>query len=155
MIRKSLPVARSVGELFGQVKDRRCYSGWQAYQGALRSSSMRFPLGGTFHPADFALLGAVIMASLGFAEGVRLAHNLGGWQVICRSLVLSVPFLCGPVGFAIWKHGLKAAPSSWTGFGYASIVSMFIAFFAWYRGLAAGGVARISQIQLLQPFLAL
>lgn len=111
--------------------------------------------GGSFQPADFALLGAVVFASLGYAEGARLARDLGGWQVICWALVLSVPFLCGPVGFLIWKHGFKAAPSSWLGFGYVSVVSMFLAFFAWYRGLAVGGVARISQIQLLQPFLTL
>jgi drug/metabolite transporter (DMT)-like permease len=36
-----------------------------------------------------------------------------------------------------------------------AVVSQFLGFFAWYRGLALGGVARVSQIQLLQPFLTL
>jgi drug/metabolite transporter (DMT)-like permease len=66
-----------------------------------------------------------------------------------------VPFLIGPVCFKIWQHGLVAKPSAWFGFAYVSIVSMFLAFFAWYRGLAIGGVSRVSQLQLLQPFLTL
>jgi len=111
--------------------------------------------GGSFHLADFALLGAVILAALGYAEGARLARDLGGWQVICWALVVSVPFLIGPVGFKIWQYGLSAQPSAWFGFAYVSIVSMLLAFFAWYRGLAMGGVARVSQLQLLQPFLTL
>jgi drug/metabolite transporter (DMT)-like permease len=41
------------------------------------------------------------------------------------------------------------------GFGYVSLFSMWLGFFAWYRGLALGGVLRVSQVQLLQPFLAL
>jgi drug/metabolite transporter (DMT)-like permease len=111
--------------------------------------------GGSFHLADFALLGAVILAALGYAEGARLARDLGGWQVICWALLLSVPFLIGPVCFEIWQHGLFANASAWFGFAYVSIISMFLAFFAWYRGLAIGGVARVSQLQLLQPFLTL
>ena len=43
--------------------------------------------------------------------------------------------------------------SAWLGFGYVSVVSQFLGFFAWYHGLALGGVARVSQLQLLQPFL--
>ena len=111
--------------------------------------------GGSFQLADLALLGAVILAALGYAEGARLARELGGWQVICWALLLSVPFLSGPVGFAIWQHGLAASLSSWVGFTYVSLISMFLAFFAWYHGLAVGGVARVSQLQLLQPFLTL
>ena len=32
-------------------------------------------------------------------------------------------------------------------------MSMLLGFFAWYRGLALGGVAKVSQVQLLQPLL--
>jgi drug/metabolite transporter (DMT)-like permease len=38
---------------------------------------------------------------------------------------------------------------------YVSVFSMFIGFLFWYAGLAKGGVARVGQIQLLQPFLTL
>jgi len=111
--------------------------------------------GGRFQPADLALLGAVVLAALGYAEGGRLARELGGWQVICWALVLAAPLLAVPVAFRIWQHGLAATPSAWGGFAYVSVVSMFLGFFAWFHGLAVGGVARVGQLQLLQPFFTL
>ena len=108
--------------------------------------------GGSLHPADIALIGAVIAAALGYAEGGRLARTIGGWQVICWALVLAAPVLVLPVLLSIAAHGLHASPQAWLGFAYVSVISMFLAFFAWYRGLAIGGVARVGQIQLLQPF---
>jgi drug/metabolite transporter (DMT)-like permease len=43
---------------------------------------------------------------------------------------------------------------AWLGLGYVSIVSALLGFFAWYRGMALGGIARVSQTQLLQPILS-
>ncbi|MEG4497699.1 EamA family transporter [Microcoleus sp. F10-C6] len=57
--------------------------------------------------------------------------------------------------FVVLKQGLRASPIAWFGFAYVSIFSQFIAFFAWYHGMAIGGVARVGQIQLLQPFLTI
>ena len=111
--------------------------------------------GGDFYYADGVLLGAVLLAALGYAEGARLARDIGGWQVICWALLASVPFVIGPVSYTVWQQGFIAAPSAYLGFAYVSVVSMFLAFFAWYHGLAVGGVARVSQLQLLQPFLTL
>ncbi len=110
---------------------------------------------GSFHAGDLLLFGAVVAGGYGYAEGARLARELGAWQTISWALLLSVPVLIWPV--------LKAAPPSiaavsWTsilGFAYVSVISMYLAFFAWYRGLATGGIARIGQLQLLQPFLTL
>jgi drug/metabolite transporter (DMT)-like permease len=104
---------------------------------------------------DVALLGAAIAAAMGYAEGSRLSQSMGGWQVICWALVLSAPFVVLPVSFAAFRHGLVASPTAWFGFGYVSLMSQLLAFFAWYHGLALGGVARVSQIQLLQPFLTI
>jgi len=112
--------------------------------------------GGGFHPADLALLAAVILAALGYAEGARLTRQMGGgWQVISWALVLGAPFLVLPVGLAINHHGLHAPLASWLAFGYVSVFSAFLGFFAWYRGLSIGGVARVGQVQLLQPFLTM
>lgn len=111
--------------------------------------------GGSLQIADLALLLAVVLAALGYAEGGRLAREMGGWQVICWSLLLAAPFLVWPVAYAAWSHGLYATPLAWLGFAYVSLFSMFLGFFAWYHGLALGGVAKISQLQLLQPFLTL
>ena len=111
--------------------------------------------GGGLHAADLALLAAVAAGAVGYAEGGRLARTLGGWQVICWALLLAAPFVSIPVGLALWQHGANAPPAAWLGFGYVAVISQLLAFFAWYRGLALGGVARVSQIQLLQPFLTL
>ena len=95
------------------------------------------------------------LGAIGYAEGGRLARALGGWQVISWALVLSFPFLVGPVVFAVGKYGLSGPASAWFGLFYVCFVSMYLGFFAWYRALAVGGIARVSQIQLLQPFLTL
>jgi len=108
---------------------------------------------GHFSAPDFALLASVLMAALGYTEGARLAKTLGSWQVICWALLMSVPVLIVPLGIAIYTHGLQATPASWAGLMYVSLISMFLGFFAWYHGLAVGGIARVSQLQLLQPFI--
>ena len=105
--------------------------------------------------ADLLLLAAVLLAALGYAEGGRLARELGGWRVICWALLIAAPFLAIPVSAAVVQHGLSAGPGAWLGFAYVSVVSMFLGFFAWYRGLALGGIARVGQIQLIQPVLTL
>jgi drug/metabolite transporter (DMT)-like permease len=46
-------------------------------------------------------------------------------------------------------------PSCWWAFAYVAVFSMWLGFFAWYRGLALGGAVRVSQVQLVQPFLSL
>jgi drug/metabolite transporter (DMT)-like permease len=111
--------------------------------------------GGSIRLADLALLGAVGAAGLGYAEGAVLARIFGSWQVICWSLLLSAPVLL-PI---VWQHlpaNVSAiSPNAILGFLYVSIFSMFLGFFAWYRGLALGGIARIGQLQLLQPFLTI
>ncbi len=110
---------------------------------------------GHIQPADIALLGAVVAAAFGYAEGGQLARILGGWQVICWALVLAAPILVFPVAIAALQHGLVASPTAWLGFAYVSIISQFLAFFAWYHGMSIAGIARVSQLQLLQPFLTI
>jgi drug/metabolite transporter (DMT)-like permease len=104
---------------------------------------------------DLALFGAVVAAGVGYGEGAILARTFGAWQVICWTLVLSLPVLL-PIA-------INSAPTSfntisfnaWLGFFYLGVFSMFIGFFAWYQGLVWGGIAKVSQIQLLQPFLTI
>lgn len=108
--------------------------------------------GGRIGASDLWLLAAVVLGALGYAEGGALARELGGWQVISWALVLAVP-----VTFPVAGIGLALAPphaptaGAWLGLAYVSVISMFAGFFAWYRGLAVGGVARIAQLQLAQP----
>lgn len=110
---------------------------------------------GTLHPADFALFAAVVAAAMGYAEGGRLSQTMGGVQVISWALLLSMPILLPLTIWLGWHYGVAASPRAWAGFAYVSVFSMFIGFFFWYKGLALGGIARVGQVQLLQPFLTL
>lgn len=105
---------------------------------------------------DFILLLAVGMASLGYAEGGRLSRELGGWRVISWALVFSIP----PLSLILaWLFSVNGAPDAsseaWLSFLYLGAVSMYLGFFPWYRGLALGGVARVGQVQLVQPVFSL
>nr|WP_242489864.1 DMT family transporter [Noviherbaspirillum cavernae] len=111
--------------------------------------------GGELHVADLALFGAVIAAAMGYAEGGRLSQTMGGQQVISWALLLSMPILIPVTAWLGWRYGVSASPQAWLGFAYVSVFSMFIGFFFWYKGLALGGIARVGQVQLLQPFLTL
>lgn len=106
-------------------------------------------------PADALVLIAVLLGALGYAEGGALAREIGGWRVISWALVFAFPFLLPVVVVALLRHPVTPTPGAWLGFGYVSVVSMFLGFMPWYRALALGGVARISQLQLAQPVLTL
>lgn len=105
--------------------------------------------------ADLALVASVVCAAIGYALGGRLAARLGGWQVICWALVVSLPFLgVAALPLAAWPRTPVPA-SAWMGFAYVTLVSQLIGFFAWYHGLATGGIARVSQTQSIQLFATL
>jgi len=104
--------------------------------------------------ADLWLLAAVGCAAVGYAEGGVLARELGGWQVISWALLLSLPFTIATT--VLWAEPWHAPDANaWLGLAYVSAVSMFAGFYAWYRGLAEGGIAKIAQLQLVQPVLTL
>ncbi|WP_018152032.1 DMT family transporter [Leeia oryzae] len=105
------------------------------------------------HIGFVLIFSAVIVCAFGYVAGARLARAVGSWQSICWSLVVSAPFLLVPVWLFRPTHDIPL--HSWLGFGYQSLISMFLGFFAWYRGLALGGIARVGQVQLLQPFISL
>lgn len=111
--------------------------------------------GGRLSAADLALVLAVVAGALGYAEGARLARDLGAWQTISWALVLSAPLLLAPLAWVVARHGASASAPAWLGFAYVALVSQFLGFFPWYKGLALGGVARVGQLQLLQPFMTL
>ncbi|NWJ45314.1 MAG: DMT family transporter [Chloroflexi bacterium] len=115
--------------------------------------------GGSLEPADLMLLGAVAASGVGYAEGARLSRELGSWQVISWVMVLIWPVLAIMMGFEVARTGItplfNAPLEAWLCFLYVAILSQYVGFFAWYRGLAMGGVARVGQLQLLQPFMTL
>ena len=103
--------------------------------------------------ADLALLAAVILLGLSYAEGGILAKELGSWQVIAWAIMIGAPFFVIPVGLQLTTEMLHAPLQAWVSFIYLAVVSQFLAYVAWYSGMAMGGIARVSQIQYLQPFL--
>jgi drug/metabolite transporter (DMT)-like permease len=106
--------------------------------------------------ADLLLLAAVAAAAIGYAEGGALSRTMPGWQVIAWALVLAAPALVPVSAYALLtRPPAHPGPGAWLGLAYVSGVSMFLGFVAWYRGLAAGGVAKIGQLQLAQPVLTL
>ncbi|WP_432988779.1 DMT family transporter [Dactylosporangium sp. CA-233914] len=110
---------------------------------------------GAVGPADLFLLAAVALCGLGYAEGGALSRELGGARTICWALVLALPFTIAVTAAAAVHRPPHAPAAAWSGFAYLTVVSMFLGFFAWYGGLARGGVARVGQIQLAQPVLTL
>ncbi|SDO06460.1 DMT family transporter [Polaromonas sp. JS666] len=104
-------------------------------------------------PADLLLLAAVLCAAVGYGYGARLSQRMQAEHVICWALLLSLP-LTLPLAAFSWPAGAIKA-SAWWGFGYVAVFSMWLGFFAWYRGLALGGTVRVSQVQLLQPFMSM
>jgi drug/metabolite transporter (DMT)-like permease len=104
---------------------------------------------------DLLLLCAVASAAAGYAEGGLLARELGPWQTICWALVLSLPVMTAVTVVAAAAQPPQAGLVGWLSFAYISVFSMFLGFFAWYRGLGIGPMSRISQIQLIQPVLTI
>ena len=111
--------------------------------------------GGAFTAADGFLLLAIAACAVGYAHGGVLSRELGGPRTISWALVLAAPVTV-PVALAVTATtGPSGDVSAWAGFAYVSAISMYLGFFAWYAGLARGGVARVGQVQLLQPLMTL
>jgi len=104
--------------------------------------------------ANLYLLIAMSTGALGYIGGAHLSQRMGGSQAVCWVLVSSLPITVPLALIFAPAQPAAIAAMSWLGFAYASLISMWIGFFAWYRALATGAV-RVSQIQLIQPFLSL
>ncbi|MEE2047159.1 DMT family transporter [Nocardiopsis tropica] len=105
--------------------------------------------------SDLLLFGAVASAAVGYAEGGLLARELGAWQTVSWALVLSFPLMAVLTGVAVADRPPSGSPAEWAAFAYLAVVSMFLGFFAWYRGLAIGPMAQVSQVQLVQPVMTI
>lgn len=110
--------------------------------------------GGVRRP-DLLLFAAVLVCAIGYAEGGLLSRSLGSWQTISWALVLASPLMIVLTGLAVVRQPPTATPLEWGAFAYLAAVSMFLGFVAWYRGLAIGPMAQVSQVQLIQPVLSI
>ncbi|MGO2113002.1 MAG: DMT family transporter [Pseudoclavibacter sp.] len=107
------------------------------------------------HWSDLLLFAAVFACGAAYAEGGLLSRTLGSWQTISWGLVAASPFSIALTGIAVVQHPPTGTPVEWGAFAYLSVVSMFLGFFAWYRGLAIGPMAQVSQVQLIQPVMSI
>ena len=110
---------------------------------------------GSLHWSDVLLFGAVMAAAIGYAEGGLLARELGAWQTVSWALVLSAPLMIALTVVSVMQQPPSGTPVQWLAFAYLCVVSMYLGFFAWYRGLAIGPMAQVSQVQLVQPVLSI
>jgi len=101
---------------------------------------------------DLFLLGTIVAGAFGYTLSGRLSRKLPGWEVISWQVALFLP-ASALAALLLWPHGLTDVPlPAWAGLGYVSLVSQFFAFFVFNAAMAMGGVARVGQLMLLQPF---
>lgn len=108
--------------------------------------------GETFSAGDLFLLGTVASGAVGYTLSGRLAALMPGWEVISWQVVIFLPF-AALATFALWPPSISSASfSAWAGLAYVGFISQYMAFFVFNAAMAIGGIARVGQIMLLQPF---
>jgi drug/metabolite transporter (DMT)-like permease len=111
--------------------------------------------GFSLQAGDVLLVLAAASAGMGYAAGGNLSRRLGGWQVICWALLIALPVTLPITLFAGTSLTGEESATTWACFAYLALMSQLAGFFAWNRGLALGGVAKVGQVQLLQTFLTI
>lgn len=153
-----LPAATATGAVL-RGRERPARSFWLATAaGAVAAVGFALlqPGGmGAVGGADLLLFGAVVAAAIGYTEGGLLARELGAWQTVSWALVIAAPLMAILTMVSVAQQPPSATPLQWASFAYLGVISMFLGFFAWYRGLAIGPMAQVSQIQLVQPVLSI
>lgn len=117
---------------------------WRAYQvdGVL-----------TLHYADVLIFIAVLLCGYGYAYGAKLSRELPAAQVLCWMLVLFLPVTIPASWITLPTHAIPL--SAWLGFAYIAVLSMWFGMMVWYHALHIGGAVRVSQVQIIQPFLTI
>ena len=108
--------------------------------------------GGRFDIGDLYLAAGAMTGAIGHVYSGKLSREMPGWEVISWELVIALPLML-PAAFWLMPAEPAVVPvSAWAGLAYVSLFSMFIGFFAWNAAMALAGIARASQILLLQTF---
>jgi drug/metabolite transporter (DMT)-like permease len=109
--------------------------------------------GGALSTGDLLLFAAVAVSAIGYAFSGRLTAEMPGWEVISWALVMALPISLPASAITMPEQLTHIALKPWLALLYVAVFSQWIGFFAWNAGLATGGIARVSQVQLLQPFI--
>ncbi len=152
----ALPLATAaMGTVFAGEKPSGIFWLWSFLASAAVITFALWDGGVSLHAADDLLILSVISASMGYAVGGNLSRTLGGWQVICWALVIALPVTLPLTLYYLPTVTWSETPKAWACFAYLAVMSQFIGFFAWNKGLSLGGVAKVGQVQLLQTFITL
>ena len=108
--------------------------------------------GGALSAGDLLLFAAVAVSAVGYAFSGRLTAEMPGWEVISWVLVMALPVSLPAAALTMPADLTHIALKPWLALFYVAVFSQWIGFFAWNAGMAIGGIARVSQVQLLQPF---
>ena len=108
--------------------------------------------GGALSAGDLLLFAAVAVSAIGYAFSGRLTSEMPGWEVISWALVIGLPISLPAAALTMPTDLGQIALKPWLALLYVAVFSQWIGFFAWNAGMAMGGIARVSQVQLLQPF---
>ncbi|MFF4834467.1 DMT family transporter [Streptomyces sp. NPDC001315] len=111
--------------------------------------------GGALTSADLYLFAALLVCAAGYTEGGRLARVLPGWQVTGWALVLCLPLTVPVAAVALAHQPPQLTAHSVVGVLWVAAGSQFLGLVVWYRGMAAIGIPKASQLQLAQPLLTL
>src|SRR5882757_4120461 len=109
--------------------------------------------GGTLSAGDLLLFAAVAVSAIGYAFSGRLTAEMPGWEVISWVLVIALPISLPATVLTLPADIGNVPLKPMLGLLYVALFSQWIGFFAWNAGMAMGGIARVSQVQLLQPFI--
>jgi drug/metabolite transporter (DMT)-like permease len=109
--------------------------------------------GGALSAGDLLLFAAVAVSAVGYAFSGRLTAEMPGWEVISWVLVMALPISLPMAALTMPPDLTHIALKPWLAVLYVAVFSQWVGFFAWNAGMAMGGIARVSQVQLLQPFI--
>ena len=110
---------------------------------------------GSFSYMDFLLMSATIFSALGYAEGAEISRFMSPKLVISWAVVIALPINAVVTYITFESSYLNAPIMYWQSLLFLGLFSMYIGFFFWYEGLSLGGISRVSQVQLTQPFITL
>jgi drug/metabolite transporter (DMT)-like permease len=108
--------------------------------------------GGAMSSGDLLLFAAVAVSAIGYTYSGRLTAHMPGWEVISWILVIALPLSIPAAWLTLPADIMQIPAKPIVGLLYVALFSQWIGFFAWNAGMAMGGIARVSQVQLLQPF---
>jgi len=152
----ALPLATAfMSTIFAGERPSPAFWGWSILGSAIVIVFALWDGGTELHGADVLLVMAVLAAAMGYAAGGQLSRKLGGWQVICWALLVALPISLPITLYLARNITGHESYVGWGCFAYMGIMSQLVGFFAWNKGLAIGGVAKVGQVQLLQSFMSL